>query len=117
MFNDPTPSRFPKLEYTPFNAALNAGVGYICGKIADSSPSQWAKICAITTFAHDILFVALSIPIMDLKNKCILYSFLTAITDTASIIALRHFNLIGTTGTLILGSLALWGLIRNLKHS
>jgi hypothetical protein len=112
-----TASHLPTFEWIPFDVAISAGFGYICAKIADSSPSQWAKIFAITSLANNILFLILSAPLTNLTDKCIVYSFTSAIVGTVEIIALRQFNLIGTTGTAILGGLMLWITVINLSNS
>jgi hypothetical protein len=105
----------PTIENFPYLVARDAGFGYILGKIADSSPSQWAKIYVISSIACHTLFLTLSIPLDNLREMCILYSFTNATFSTINIIALRHFNLIGTTGTVILGTLTCWTFIIHLK--
>lgn len=105
----------PTLKKIPFTTAIQVGFGYIFGKIANSSPTQWVKIHAITHLAHSILFLIFSAPMDDLRKKRILHVSLATISKIAQIIALRHFNLIGTTGTLILGSLTFAGSVLSFK--
>lgn len=101
----------PSFYNLPVSVALSAGIGYICGKIADSSPSLWAKVSVINSLVGNILFIVISSPIDDLKSKCKIFSLINTVNGIVEIIALRHFNLIATTGTLLLGGTLVWSFI------
>ncbi|WP_068468224.1 hypothetical protein [Candidatus Protochlamydia phocaeensis] len=90
----------------PGTALLGAAGGYIYGKLFNADSILAAKVFAVNNAASTIFhLLAFKLfggsPIRNLSVKAIT----GVITGTISIFALRHFNLIATTGTVFLGTL------------
>lgn len=107
----------PSFEALPLRMAFNSVCSAIAGEIAGSSPSQWAKISAITTMAHDILFLVIASSTSSLRERYSIVACTEAAFGLIHIIALRRFNLIASAGIVLLGGLTAWTFVYYCKQS
>lgn len=102
----------PTIEQVPFRILLEGGLGYVCGKIANVSATEWAKIAIISSLAQDILYLLLSNNNNAPHNyKLSVYAVVHTVVGAIEIVALRRMNLIATQGTLILSGFIAWHVI------
>src|SRR5262249_53253313 len=96
----------PKLYTLPQSALMAGALGYIYGKLTDVSPTFCAKLFAIAQLANSILFLLAKAYLQindhhqDDKHRLVL-ACTTILTQIIGIIAMRHFNLIATKGTIL----------------
>lgn len=103
--------RLPSLTFIPLNVAVSGGVGYIFGKAAGGTGKLFAMIFTIRNTVQDIFFIIASQVCKNDRQKLSLYGFTYLFFGFIEIIALRHFQLIATTGTIALTGLSIWAFI------
>ena len=107
----------PNFYQIPIRAGISAGIGYVIGKLSKASPSQWAKVFAIQAIVDSILFILICQPIKGEHKRTITYACSNLFVSIIGIFAMRHLNMIATTGTLILTGLNAWNIIIIYKHT
>ncbi len=103
----------PKLTRLPQGALMAGGMGYIYGKVTDVPAFTCAKLFTIMHLANSILFLLVKTR-LGLEEKRyneqqlrLVLLCTTALTHVIGIIAMRHFELIGTKGTVVWSLLSL----------
>ncbi len=84
----------------PINTGIWLGVGYIYGKLTHVSPTQCAKILAISQVVDSIfrlLFLLVEKPSLEIEVS---YTYTNLIVNTMTVIAMNHLNLIATKATI-----------------
>ena len=120
-FKDPLPTWSNLLPTTFFSASM----GYIYGKVTDTPALLCTKIFIITHLANSLFyllgnsFVEYAVPFLHRSEKGDreTYAYTTALTQVITIIAIRHFDLIGTKGTVGWTLVTLGMFIRQLDQS
>lgn len=95
----------PSFTNLPYSMAFTTAGGYFFGKLA-GFPKHWAKIAAIVTLAHDILFLS---AIRSQKDENANYANFAITSYGANILhisTLKYMNLISIKGTVLLFALA-----------
>ncbi len=109
--------RLPSLTYMPLSLAFSAGVGFVFGKLAGGSPKLFAVIFTIRNIVQDIFFILASRVCKNDSQKLSLYGFTYLVFGAVEIIALRHFQLIASKGTMALTGLSLWAFMFYEKYA
>lgn len=117
----------PKLSQLPKTTILAASMGYLYGKLTDVSDSLLcAKIFAIMQLANSTLFL-LGEKLFKMEDSTgrdvgnmqrrMLLAGTTILTQAIGILAMRHFDIIGKTGTICWSLFALGMSLRQIIQS